>query len=61
MFLWHSTRDKAKTVHSFQFILLLLTLTRPIETPVDSSLFGKICRTRQNCCSKINRTERNEN
>lgn len=51
-FPWHSTRDKAETVHSYRFIHLLLTPRKPTQTPVDSSLFfGKICRTRQDCCS----------
>lgn len=41
MFPWHSMRDKAKTVHSYQFIHLLLTHRIPVKTPVDSSLFWR--------------------
>lgn len=46
MFPWHNTRDKAKTVHSYEFIHLLPTHRKTIIAPVDSSLFffffGKI-------------------
>lgn len=47
MFPWHSMRDKAKTVHSYQFIHLLLMHRKPTKTPVDSSLFWQD----QDCCS----------
>lgn len=62
MFPWHSTRDKAKTVHSYRFIHLLLTLRKPTKLKEFQSFFGKICRTRQDCSSpRKNEKESKEN
>lgn len=51
MFPWHSMRDKAKTVHSYKFIHILLKQKTNQWIPV--FFFGNRCRSKKNKKNKL--------